>query len=314
MAARYSRISSTAATATITGSAFLGTTDLTSTATVTATSGGFLTGTGAVGNATVNAGGTFRPEALRINGNLTLNAGSTSDFSFLTGAPPPTVTVTGTATLAGNVVVFLSSQLTAPATFRIIDAAALNGTFDSVALTNNRARNPTLTYDLVSGDVFLTLAPGLLTPLLPAGASQNNKAVAAAVDTALLGGANLPGAFDNVFNLTGANLTNALAQISGEPAAGMPQAGFQAMGSFLTLMLNPLSDNRNGNFGPAIGYAPEAASLPTAVADAYAAAIPMKAAPARMAPNWSVWASAYGGTGSVKGNDVVGSNKTTSRV
>ena len=313
--------SSTAGTATIvsTGQVNFSTTDLASTATATFNSGGVLSGIGALGNTTFNAGATFIQivgETFRFNGNLNLNAGSTLAIS-VTPTVAPLVTVTGTATLGGGVTVTPSQRLTAAVTYRFIDAAALSGTFSGITINApvGFVSNPTFTYDLVAGDVFLNLGPGLLTPLLPAGVSQNVINVAAGIDAAILSGAPLSAAFANIFALTGANFTNALAQVSGQPVASFAQAGFQAMGSFLSLMLNPFSENRNGEFGPAPAYAPEqAAALPREVANAYAAAMPVKAPPPSAAQTWSIWAAAYGGTGTVKGDDVVGSAKTTSRV
>ncbi|MBI3705985.1 MAG: hypothetical protein HY244_19510, partial [Rhizobiales bacterium] len=306
---------STAGAATITSSGLVNfnTTDTTSTATATFNAGGLLTGIGALGNTTFNAGATFTRnagETFRFNGNLNLNAGSMLSL-FVTPTTAPLVTVTGAATLAGGVTVSLNQRLIAAASYRIIDAAALSGMFSGATVIGNFATNPTFTYDLVNGDVFLNLGPGLLTPILPAGANSNVMNVANAIDTAILGGAPLPAGFGNVFNLTGANLTNALAQISGEPTASLPQAGFQAMGSFLSLMLDPFNDSRNNEGGGASSFADEALGYAAKkrdgkAADAFAAVTPRDRRDASFERRWSVWASGYGCASSVSGNATTG--------
>ena len=89
------------------------------------------------------------------------------------------------------------------------------------------------------------------------------------------GGA-LPPAFVTIFGLTGANLGNALSQLSGEAATGAQKVGFQMESQFLNLMLDPFGDGRSGVGGadhPALGFAPERDTMPPDIAHAYAAVL-----------------------------------------
>jgi uncharacterized protein with beta-barrel porin domain len=318
---------STAGSATITsngGSLLFSTTDTTSTATATLNAGALLAGTGSLGNTTINTGATFNPTAaFRINGNLNFGAGSTLSLS-VTPITAPLITVTGTATLGGGVQVTPNQRLTAAATYRIIDAAALSGTFSGATISGNFATNPTLRYDLASGDVFLTLGPGLLTPLLPAGASRNVTAVAGAVDNALLAGTSPSAAFASIFNLTGNNLLNGLTQMSGETATGSQQPTFNAMTQFMGLMTDPFTAGRsNGANAPA--YAGEEDSAVNAFAssgkrrskserEAYAALYRKAPLARNYDPRWSVWAAGFGGSQTTDGNTALGSNTSSSRL
>jgi uncharacterized protein with beta-barrel porin domain len=280
-----------------------------------------LAGTGSLGNTTINTGATFNPTAaFRINGNLSFGGGSTLSLS-VTPITAPLVTVTGTATLGGGVQVTPNQRLTAAATYRIIDAAALSGAFSGVTLSGNFATNPTLTYDLAHGDVFLTLGPGLLTPLLPAGASRNATAVAGAVDNALLGGTSPSTAFASIFGLTGNNLLTGLTQISGETATGSQQTTFNAMTQFMGLMTDPFTAGRSDGAN-APGFAAEEDTAVSAYAprgkrskgerEAYAAIYRKAPLAKNYDPHWSVWAAGFGGSQTTDGNTALGSNNTTS--
>jgi uncharacterized protein with beta-barrel porin domain len=143
--------------------------------------------------------------------------------------------------------------------------------------------------------------PVLLASLLPAGANTNQLAVATAIDTFVARGGVLPIGFLNLFNLSPADLANALTQIQGETGTGFAQAGVQAMNSFLSLVTNPFADNR--------GFASDRPSPP-----------PYYKAPAYKAINqaddprrWSVWAAGYGGESNLNGNAAAGSHDLTAR-
>jgi uncharacterized protein with beta-barrel porin domain len=142
----------------------------------------------------------------------------------------------------------------------------------------------------------------LLTALLPSGASTNEVSVAHALDTFVGGGGTLPLAFLNLFNLSPSDLANALDQLSGQAGTGAQQGGFQMMNSFLSLLANPLADNR--------GFAPER-PLPRQPL-IYKA--PVYKAPAPEPRRWSIWAAAYGEEANIKGDPAgVGSNNLTTR-
>ncbi len=104
-----------------------------------------------------------------------------------------------------------------------------------------------------------------------------------AIDNFFNNGGTLPPAFVSLYGLSGANLTTALDQLSGEAATGAQQVGFQLGNQFLNLMLDPFVDGRSGIGGadhPALGFAPERETMPPDIAHAYAAVLkaPPKAA------------------------------------
>ena len=111
--------------------------------------------------------------------------------------------------------------------------------------------------------------------------------------------------FGNSFIMTGeiipaefATMSAAgLTQVSGETAVGTQQATFDAMGQFMGVMLDPAMAGR--------GESPRNAM----------ASMPRKAPVAEdFSSRWAVWAAGFGGSQSINGDAVLGSNKTTSSV
>lgn len=160
----------------------------------------------------------------------------------------------------------------------------------------------------LGNDVFLTLDPGLLSPILPGNAGINQKNVAAGIDNALIASANLPTGFNALFMLSGDALLNALTQLSGETATGSQQITFDAMNLFMGLMTDPFTAGRGD------GFAPEttAYAAPRAPTDAFA--MVTKAPPRGFESRWNVWAAGYGGSRTTDGNATLGSNGATSSV
>ncbi|WP_342711120.1 autotransporter domain-containing protein [Bradyrhizobium sp. B124] len=287
-------------------------------ASVTVGPTGTLGGNGTIGNATIS--GTLSPgnsPGTITMASLTMTAAATY-LVQITNTISDKAIVTGTANLAGNVVVDPLERISKKTTYTIVNAGTLSGTFGSASLllANNLARNPVLSY--VGNDVLLSVDPGLLSPILPANASINHSKVAGAIDNGLLGGANLSNAFSAIFKLSGDNLLNGLTQLSGETAAGSQQTTFNAMNQFMGTMLDPFIDGRGATAMPA-GATPYADDNSLAYAarrstsDA-AAAIYRKAPIAESYdPRWSVWAAAYGGSQTTDGNAGLGSNNTTSQ-
>ena len=126
-------------------------------------------------------------------------------------------------------------------------------------------------------------------------------------------------ASSRIFGLTGANLGNALSQLSGEAATGAQQAGFQMGSQFLSLMLDPFVDGRSGvagTSGPALGFAPERdAALPSDIALAYSSVLKAPAMQAQpIEPRWTAWGGAYGGSNKTSGDPaVLGSHDLAAR-
>jgi uncharacterized protein with beta-barrel porin domain len=163
--------------------------------------------------------------------------------------------------------------------------------------------------------VFVTLDPGLLSPILPGHATTNQKNVAAAIDNALLAGNTLSNAFGAIFTLSGGALLNGLTQASGETATGSQQTTFNAMTQFMGVMTDPFIDGRGSASTPtANGYAEEALGYAARrTSDAFA--MFNKAPVAKIfEPRWSVWAAGFGGTQTTDGNAATGSNTATSRI
>src|SRR5262249_10419621 len=85
-----------------------------------------------------------------------------------------------------------------------------------------------------------------------------------------------------------------ITQRSGETAVGFQQATFDAMHQFMGVMLDPTVGGRSG---------------PVAVD----ASMPRKAPLANtFGGRWNLWAAGYGGTQTISGDAVLGSNKATS--
>jgi outer membrane autotransporter protein len=155
--------------------------------------------------------------------------------------------------------------------------------------------------------------PGGLTAF-----TVNQLNVGHAIDNFFNNGGALPAAFASLFNLTGSNLTNALDQLSGEPATGAQRAAFQLTNQFLDLMLDPFVDGRCGisrtdqpplgreceRMPSALGFAPERETMPPAISLAYASVFkePRAALAPVYEPRWTAWGGAYGGSNRTSGD------------
>lgn len=284
--------------------------------------GGFVGGSGTLPTTVVGNGGALSPGnsigTINVQGNLTFNAGSTYTVEFSPDAADRT-NVTGAVTINGGTV-----QATAlPGSFRartytILNAGSITGTFAGLtvigAALGSQVRNPHLSYD--PNNVYLVLNPDSLA--VPAGAGGNASNVGAAINNAVQGGATPPAAFDALLNATGSQLTSALMQVSGPAPTGATTSATQLMNGFLSLTLNPYGGAPQGNPG-AFGYAramgaSESAPLPKEAADAFAAIMPVKAAPITpFEQRWSVWGQGYGGYNKTDGSATAGTADTTSR-
>jgi uncharacterized protein with beta-barrel porin domain len=182
----------------------------------------------------------------------------------------------------------------------------VNGAFANTTATSGPV-TATVSYD--ANDVFITLSQAFIT--MPVSASGNAKGLAHALN-AYIADPPLPPAFQNLFNLSPAQLAEALAQLSGENnAGGGQQASFQMMNEFLLLMLNPFDADRGGGFsgagfgaGSAVSqFAPDKErALPPEIARAYAAVTPPSERSIPFSARWNVWASAFGGTNNTNGD------------
>ncbi|NVO12608.1 MAG: autotransporter domain-containing protein [Rhodoplanes sp.] len=285
--------------------------------------GGTLAGTGTVGSVIVAGGGTFAPGnplgTMTVQGNLAFQSGAL----YLVQVNPSTsslANVTGTATLTGGSVqaVFAPGSYLARH-YTILHAnGGLGGTSFAGLTTAAMPTGLSATLGYGANDVFLNLTAVLGVGTGLAGNSQN---VAGAINSYFNGGGALPPGFLPLFGLSGASLSNALSQLSGEATTGAQQAGIKLTNQFLTLMLDPYAYGRGGVFaggnagtGGALALASEEA-LPPEIALAYAKVMkaPATPMPATVAPQWSAWGGAFGGTSKTQGDAVAGSHDLTAK-
>ena len=285
--------------------------------------GATLSGTGTFGSgAGIGTGGTLAPgNAANPTGTLTI----VGDLSFQpnafylvqVGASASQTRVTMATELGGTVQVAVTGGAQGMKSYDILHSNL--GFLGGTTFAGVQSLTPGFTASLseTSTDVFLTLNASLGSG---GGLNGNQQNIANAVNNAFNGGA-LPQGFFNLFSLSGASLTNALTQVSGETATGSQQTTFNAMSQFMGVMTDPFM-GRGGSLtgsSAALGYAEEDGRLSAYAAsgkstDAFA--MFTKAAPSTKTyePRWSVWASGFGGSQSTDGNVALGSNNTTSSI
>ena len=292
---------------------------------LTVGSGTTLTGTGTVGGLTINSGGTFAPGnspgTMTVQGNLAFQSGALYLVQVNSTTASNTV-VSGSATLAGTVQAAFTPGSYATRMYTILSAAGgLGGTTFNALTTSNLPAGFTASLSYTATDAILNLTATLgqlaSGPGAPSGPSAlacafsgNQCNVANAINAFFNNGGALPPNFLALFNLTGANLANALTLLSGEAATGAQQGAFQLGNQFLGIMLDPFVDGRSNPLGgSAIGFAPERAELPDDIALAYAKIVKAPPKPPSFEQRWSAWGAGYGGSNRTSGDPaVVGSH------
>jgi autotransporter-associated beta strand protein len=311
----------------------------------TVSSGGMLTGVGTVGATQINSGGVLAPGnamsptgTLTVAGNLAFQSGALYVVQ-VTPASASSVTVSGAATLNGNVQTVFASGSYVTKSYDILHATGgLGGSTFAGVTSGNLPAGFSQSLSYTGTDVMLNLtlnigngsnssnnssgsnsnssssnssnssnSSGNGAPAV-SGFNRNQQSAANAIVNFFNNGGALPPGFVSLVGLTGSNLGSALTQASGEAATGAERGAFQMTTQFLELMLDPWAGGGVAGGTGAAGFAPEAqASLPPDVALAYASVL--KAAPK---PNfdarWNVWGSAFGGSSNTNGNTAVGSN------
>src|SRR5262249_1330792 len=203
-------------------------------------------------------------------------------------------------------------------------AGGLGGTAFNALTTSNLPAGFTASLSYTATDAILNLIATLGQPVGPSsgpGAPSGPGAIACAfsgnqcnvangLNAFFNNGGALPPAFVTIFRLTGANLGNALSQLSGEAATGAQQVAVQLTNQFLGIMLDPFVDGRSNPLGgSAIGFAPERAELPDDIALAYAKILKAPPKPQSFEQRWSAWGAGYGGGNRTSGDPaVVGSH------
>jgi autotransporter-associated beta strand protein len=280
----------------------------------TVNSGGTLGGSGTVGNTQVNLGATFAPgngapgNSMTVAGNLAFQSGAL--YLVQIGSSATFANVTGTASLAGTVQANIGLGGGLQHQYTILQSNGLNGTQFSALITNLPA-NFTASLSYTADDVLLDLT--VLAPS-PAGLGTNQQNVIGALTNFFNNGGALPASLVNLFGLSGGNLANALSQLDGEAATDAEKGAFQLMTEFLGLMLDPFVYGRGASAGvQALGFAPDAGTiLPPEIALAYAGALKAPKS-GNIAPLWTAWGSAFGGSGTTAGDPAVGSNSVTAQ-
>jgi outer membrane autotransporter protein len=271
---------------------------------------------------------------MTVAGNLAFQSGALYVVQVNPSTASSTsVTSGGIATLAGTVQAAFAAGSYATRTYTILSAAGgLGGTTFNTLTTSNLPAGFTASLSYTATDAILNLtatlgqsvggpsAPGQPSApsgpsALACGGSLNQCNVANALNAFFNNGGALPGNFVALFNLTGANLANALTLLSGEAATGAQQGAFQLTNQFLGIMLDPFVDGRSGaSSGGAIGFAPAREELPEDIALAYAKIL-KEPAPSPPSPasggglgweqRWSVWGAGYGGSNRTSGDPAV---------
>src|SRR6266446_5183983 len=294
---------------------------------VAVNAGAMLAGTGTVGATTIASGGTFAPGnspgTMTVAGNLAFQSGALYVVQ-VNSTTASSANVAGSATLAGTVQAAFAAGSYATRTYTILSAAGgLGGTIFNTLTTSNLPPGFTASLSYTATDAILNLSANLGGgPSAPGGPSAlacafsvNQCNVANALNAFFNNGGALPANFLPIFNLTGANLGNALTLLSGEAATGAQQGAFQLTNQFLGIMLDPFVDGRSGaGGGGAIGFAPAREELPEDIALAYAKILKEPPKPPSFEQRWSVWSAGYGGSNRTSGDvTVVGSHDLSAR-
>ncbi len=217
---------------------------------LTVAPGALVGGNGFLPSTTIN--GILSPGnsigTITVNGNLTFGPGGIYLVEVSPTAADRT-NVTGTATLAGNVLAIFAPGSYITRQYTILHAdQGVSGAFAGLSANAPTNFNASLSYD--PDDVFLNLTAVLGSSVN--GLSQNQVNVATAINGFFNNGGLLPPNFANLFGLNGINLANALSQLSGEAATAAQYGAFQLGNQFFALMLDPLVYGR----GPGVGIAP----------------------------------------------------------
>jgi outer membrane autotransporter protein len=283
--------------------------------------GATLAGTGYASSAIINAGGTLAPGPLggpgvMAIGSLIMQPGSLYLVNISSVGSSMVSTVN--ASVGGTVQVVFAPGTNPVRSYTILQATSLQGSFSGVTTGNLLSG-----FNVALGDTSSSVTLNL-TAALGAGGSlgPNQQNVAGSINNyfnsssaapftipAAASPPDPPGVlspnFLPLFNLTGANLSYALAQVSGEAATDAQQVGFQMTSQFLNLMLDPFVDGRTriGNTDTvALGFASEQ-TPPDDVALAYA---PVFKAPPMTTPvyepRWTVWGTGIGGGNRTSGD------------
>ncbi|MDB5541269.1 MAG: Outer rane autotransporter barrel [Devosia sp.] len=263
-------------------------------------------------------------DAAQLTGTLTLTGDADDVFIFQIGSTLTTASssaiVLGGTVQASNVffVVGSSATIGSATAFKGQILALTSISLDSTASIDCGAawaRNGavTLINNLINICTF-AVAPGTIGDVLGPDGTDNENAVADALDDYVAGGGTLPLGFGVLGLLTPAELAAALAQLAGEVATGVAPAGIQSMDSFLSVVLGDrtgpgvtvAADDTGPGTVSVMGYWPEARTAPDSPFGSFDSKGPETGV-------WNIWMAAYGGYSLTEGDAGVGSHDRTTR-
>jgi autotransporter-associated beta strand protein len=261
--------------------------NLSSSSGVVIAAGAMLSGTGIVPSTVVSgalAPGNS-PGTLTVNGNLTFNGGS-SYLIAVAGPVASRTNVSGTATLAGTVTAAFQPGVLNNRYTIVSAAGGRIGAFDSSVISGLPG--------FISGSVGYTPTDAILnlqssftaTP----GLGGNQLSVARALDTAFNAGPGL-GAMPALFGLSPGQIQSTLSILAGDNASVGESVAMAAGSQFAALMTNRSATRRAGE---------QTAELAAACHTETATACDPP-------PDWSAWATAFGGTQWLNADPVTGS-------
>jgi uncharacterized protein with beta-barrel porin domain len=269
---------------------------------------------------TLSPGGAGVIQTTALTGNLVQSAtGRLLTDINIAGASSDRVNVSGTANLAGAVLVQVQNAILGPWQQTVLSAAG--GTTNSgLALLASPVLQAQLVFPNATDVVVKSAGINFLTPGLNNNQTSLANAFNGAAQTVGLGGPVFNFLLNGVTSVPGYSL--ALNQLSGEAATGTQQTTFDAMNTFMGAMLDPFnrgtasapggSVSGYASEGDASAYASDGRKRTAAERDAYA--MFTKAPPQTFEARWNVWAAGFGGSQTTDGNAAAGSNGATSRI
>ena len=220
---------------------------------VTVASGGTVRGVGTLSPTTVKSGGTLAPGdgtagTLHVAGTVMFESGSNYMVSS-TSAATSELIVSNAATLGGTLTVETGAGYPLGQKRTIITASSLTGSFTLGATSSaNGALGYKLSQDATA--VYLEIDLAKLTPLLPSASSINDRNLSAGIDAAIAKGDKMSSAFQSIGNLSGADLTAALDQLSGQVGSDLPGVGRTAFDAFVDNLFDHIDDLGGGRHKP----------------------------------------------------------------
>lgn len=225
---------------------------------VTLASGTRLSGNGVIGGLVVNGGAEVSPGAsigaIGVSGDVRFLAGSRYVAEVSDTAGADRILASGTATLAGSLIVtnIGAASYAFNSRYALIGAeGGISGAFDTVSFTGfNRIYQPKLVTTV--GGLEVMLAPASISGLAGTGLSANQAAVAARLDMAVSGGLN-PQAFFDIYALEAPQLAAALDQLSGEIHPAMGRASMRQGRLLREAVLDRAAEIRPGAMSSGFG-------------------------------------------------------------